>query len=90
MSERHTTYVREGRTVEIREDANSVSLTIDGHPVEVTKVDGRYSSLFAHMFIDFDSVDAIVDQLFETEGQTWVFSHVHHPHPHDHDGGDGR
>lgn len=90
MSERHTTYVRDGRTVDIREDAESVALTIDGHPVEVTKADGRYSSMLAHMFVDYDSVDAVVDQLFATEGRTWVFGHPHHPSPHHTEGGEER
>lgn len=75
-------FERNGRVVEIGEDDQGVHLTIDRHPVEVEIVDGKYSSHLANMFVMYDDIYQLLDELFENEGRTWVFAHSHHPHPH--------
>jgi len=83
MTEHNTTrFVRQGRQVELYEDDDGVSLKIDGHPIDVEVVDGKYASHLANMFVDYDDVYQLIDQLFATEGKTWLFGHPHHPHPH--------
>ena len=74
-------FERNGRVVEIAEDDKGVRLTIDRHPVEVEIVDGKYSSHLANMFVMYDDIYQLVDELFANEGRTWVFKHSHHPHP---------
>jgi hypothetical protein len=67
-------FKRQGVDVTIREDGDRVELELDGHPVPVSRVEGKYLSQFAHMFKTFDSVDAVVDTLLENEGRTWTLS----------------
>jgi hypothetical protein len=81
-------YRSRGVDVEIRESADAVELTLDGHPIKVDYLDGRYSSQTANMFRTYDSVEEIVDELLANEGRTWL---LHggpgddHDHDHDHD-----
>lgn len=88
-----TQFQRDGHKVEVAEDAQGVHLKIDNHPIEVEVVDGGYSSHLAHMFVIYDDLYALIDQLFATEGKTWRLEHTHAPHPHpagNHEGGQER
>jgi len=71
---------------------------LDGHPIKVDLLDGKYSSQTSNMFRTYDSVEEIVDQLLTNEGRTWTLhggpdcdcDHEHesddaHEHHHDHD-----
>jgi hypothetical protein len=88
-----------GVDVEIRASrSNAVELTLDGEPIDVEVVDGKFHSQRAHMFAAFDSIDALVETLLANEGRTWTLhGHVcdarctaqghHHGGGHSHDPG---
>jgi hypothetical protein len=83
---------------------NHVELTLDGKPIDVEMVDGKYHSQLANQFTAFDSIDEVVDTLLANEGRTWTLhghfcdercgpgGHHHgggHAPGHDHDHGEG-
>ena len=91
-------YRSRGVDVEIREAADRVELMLDGHPIKVDLLDGKYSSQTSNMFRTYDSVEEIVEELLANEGRTWTLhggpdchcDHDHedeheHEHHHDHD-----
>ena len=51
---------------------NRVALTLDGRPIEVEMVDGKYHCQLANQFTAFDSIDDVVDTLLANEGRTWT------------------
>lgn len=69
-----------------------VELTLDGVPIDVEMVDGRYHCQLANQFTAFDSIDEVVDTLLSNEGRTWTL-HGHFcdercgPGGHHHAGG---
>jgi hypothetical protein len=88
-------YLSRGVEVEIRdpgdlESNEKVELTLDGLPVDVSLINGKYYSQLAHPFLAFDSIDEIVDTLMANEGRTWTLHggldqdrpDTGHPHPH--------
>lgn len=96
-------YRSRGVNVEIGEGKDSVELKLDGKPIPVSIIDGKFHSQLANMFTEFGSVDALVDALLANEGRTWTLhGHVcdercrkgehHHDHSHTpghhHGGGD--
>lgn len=70
--------------VDITEDEEGISLTLDGTPVEVAYVNGKYYSPTAHMYVEFDTLDEVVDQLVRTSDEYWQ---LHPPEDGDHSGG---
>lgn len=91
MTTRH--FRSRGVDVSIREAKDRVELTLDGVPIRVSVVDGKFHSQLANQFRSFDSVDEVVDTLLANEGRTWTL-HGHvcddrcGPHGH-HGGGSG-
>jgi hypothetical protein len=108
-------YRTRGVEVEIKENTlglrggraadNRVELTLDGKPIDVEMVDGKYHCQLANQFMAFDTIDEVVDTLLANEGRTWTL-HGHfcdercgpggHHHGgagqapgHDHDDGGG-
>lgn len=88
-------YRSRGVNVEVSEGKDSVELKLDGKPIHVSIIDGKFHSQLAHMFRAFDSVDDLVDTLLTNEGRTWTLhGHLcdercrkgehHHDHGHDH------
>ena len=69
--------------VDITEDENGISLALDGTPVEVAYVNGKYYSPTAHMYVEFDTLDEVVDQLIRTSDRYWQL------HPPADQGSDG-
>lgn len=80
---RNQLYRSRGINVEIHEDDEKVSLTLDGVPVEVAHVNGKYYSPTAHMYVEFDTLDQVVEQLISTSDEYWTL------HPPEEDGGGG-
>jgi hypothetical protein len=81
-------YRSRGVEVEIGEAEDAVELTLDGHPIKVAYLDGKYSSQTANMFRTYDSVEEIVDELLANEGRTWTLHggpDDDHDHDHEHD-----
>lgn len=70
-------YRSRGIQVEIHEDEKEISLALDGVPVEVAYVNGKYYSPTAHMYVEFDTLDEVVDQLISTSDEYWQL----HPPP---------
>lgn len=107
-------YRTRGVDVEIRETSlglraaraadNRVELTLDGKRIAVSMVDGKYHCQLANQFVEFATIDAVVETLLANEGRTWTL-HGHfcdercgrggHHHGgagdggHDHDHGHG-
>jgi hypothetical protein len=97
-------YRTRGVEVEIKESSlglhggraadNRVELTLDGKPIAVEMVDGKYHCQLANQFTAFDSIDEVVDTLLANEGRTWTL-HGHFcdercgPGGHHHHGGGG-
>lgn len=92
-------YKSRGVNVEIKEAKNHVELKLDGRPISVSIIDGKFHSQIAHMFASFESIDDVVDTLLTNEGRTWTLhghicnelcrdgKHHHdtgHNHGHDH------
>lgn len=86
----------DGRTTE----TSVIELKLDGKPIHVSLIDGKYYSQLANQFTAFGSVDDIVDTLLTNEGRTWTLhghlcdercsdgDHHHendHGHTHGHD-----
>ena len=73
---------------------NKVQLTLDGKPIDVEMVDGKYHCQLANQFVAFDTIDEVVDTLLANEGRTWTL-HGHFcdercgPAGHHHGGGGG-
>lgn len=80
---RNQLYRSRGIEVEIHEDEEQVSLALDGVPIEVAHVNGRYYSPTAHMYVEFDTLDEVVDQLINTSDEYWQ---LHPPPEKDPDG----
>ena len=80
---RNQLYRSRGIEVEIQEDDEKVSLALDGVPVEVAHINGKYYSPTAHMYVEFDTLDQVVDQLISTSDEYWTL------HPPGEDGGGG-
>jgi hypothetical protein len=76
-------YRRDGYDVDIAEGPDTVTLSLNGHAVDVAVIDGKYHSALAHPFVAFDDIDQIVDRLVAGEGRTWRMAHAHPPHPHE-------
>jgi hypothetical protein len=60
-----------GVDVTMRESEDRVELELNGQPIEVAKIDGKYHSQLAHQFRAFDTLDEIVDTLLRNEGRYW-------------------
>ena len=74
--------------VSIRETDDQVELTLDGHPIDVAKVDGEYHSQLANQFVGFKTLDELVDTLLHNEGRVWTLhGDTGPPGPHHHGGG---
>lgn len=69
--------------VDITEDEDGISLALDGTPVEVAYVNGKYYSPTAHMYVEFDTLDEVVDQLIRTSDEYWQ---LHPPEDGQHGG----
>lgn len=93
-------YRSRGVDVEIREAKNRVELKLDGKPIHVSVVDGKFHCQLANQFTEFGSIDNIVDTLLANEGRTWTLHghlcnercrkgehHHDHGHSHGHDNG---
>lgn len=94
-------YRNRGVEVEIREAKDRVELKLDGKPIAVSLIDGKFHSQIAHAFRTFDSLDEVVDTLLANQGRTWTLHghvcdercsagghHDHGPgHTHDHEHG---
>jgi hypothetical protein len=65
-------YESNGVEVEIREAKNRVELKLDGKPIRVSIIDGKFHSQLANQFMAFDSIDDVVNTLLATEGRTWT------------------
>ena len=59
---------REGQPTETR----IVDLKLDGKPIHVSVIDGKYHCQLANQFTAFESVDDIVETLLANEGRTWT------------------
>jgi hypothetical protein len=80
-------YVSHGVDVEIEETDDEVSLTLAGRPIGVSRVSGGYRSHLASPFMNFASIEELVDYLLATEGELWVLEKGGGPvPPHDHGG----
>ena len=95
-------YRSRGVNVEISESKDRVELKLDGKPIDVSVIDGKFHSQLANQVTEFGSVDDIVDVLLANEGRTWTLHgrvcdrpshpggqhHDHGPgHPHEEGGG---
>ncbi|MEV7442909.1 hypothetical protein AB0O22_17430 [Streptomyces sp. NPDC091204] len=65
-------YVSRGVDVRVTEEADEIRLQLDDMPINVTYLHGEYHSQLANQFTGFPTIDALVDSLLETEGQTWT------------------
>lgn len=61
----------QGVDVTIRESDDRVELELNGQPIEVAKIDGKYHSQTAHQFKSFATIDDLVDTLLRNEGRYW-------------------
>lgn len=95
-------YRSRGVDVEISESKSRVELKLDGVPINVNIIDGKFHNQLANQFTEFGSLDALVETLLENEGRTWsLHGHVcdercaagghHHDSGtgHQHDQGEG-
>lgn len=61
-----------GVDVEIREAGETVELSLDGHPIAVTKDGDEFHSQLANQFMAFPTIDDVVETLLRNEGRTWT------------------
>jgi hypothetical protein len=90
-----------GIDVQISESKDHVELTLDGVPIKVSVVDGKYHSQLANQFVGFSSIEDVVEMLLSHQGKTWTLHghvcdescgpdcHHHEGHPHTHAPGEG-
>lgn len=64
-------FKRGGVDVVVDESGDDVTLELNGHAIEVAKIDGQYHSQTAHQFRTFDTLDEVVDTLLHNEGRYW-------------------
>ena len=65
-------YRSRGVNVEISEAKNRVELKLDGKPIHIGVVDGKFHSQLANQFTEFGSVEDVVETLLANEGRTWT------------------
>lgn len=87
-------YRSRGVDVEIKESKSRVEVKLDGVPIDVSVLDGKFHSQLANQFTEFGSLDALVDTLLANEGRTWslhgdVCNERCGPGGHHHDHGSG-
>jgi len=80
---------------EISVPNDRVELKLDGKPIHISVIDGKFHSQLANQFRSFDTVEEVVDTLLANEGRTWTL-HGHicgercrkgeHHHDQGHDG----
>jgi hypothetical protein len=91
LEQRH--YTSRGVEVTIEEGKEGICLTLDGEPIEVTRIGGEYHSQLANQFTAFATIDELVEELLRNEGLYWVLQRggagPEHPHHHMDMGGDG-
>lgn len=91
LEQRH--YTSRGVEVTIEEDKDGITLTLDGEPIEVTRIGDEYHSQLANQFTAFATIDELVEELLRNEGRYWVLQRggggMHHPHHHMDMGGEG-
>ncbi len=84
-------YTAHGIEVAIEEGKEGISLTLDGEPIEVTRIGDEYHSQLANQFTAFATIDELVEELLRNEGRYWVLQRgaAGPSHPHHHMGGMG-
>lgn len=76
-----------GVDVAVTEAGDEVTLELNGHPIEVAKIEGRYHSQTAHQFTSFETLDELVDTLLRNEGRYWQLEPGSGPQHGGHGGG---
>ena len=75
-----------GVNVTVNESGDDVTLELNGHPIEVAKIDGQYHSQTAHQFRSFATMEELIDTLLRNEGRYWQLEsptqHGGHGTPH--------
>jgi hypothetical protein len=81
-------YKSHGVDVAVTEKGDEVTLELNGSPIEVAKIDGRYHSQTVHQFRWFDSLEDLVETALKNEGRFWQLE-SEPGRPHDHGGPGG-